>query len=132
MPSLRRRKPAPKKKAAKKQAAKKVAKKKVARRPTRQSRGAVSSAKTKEVKFACDNASVVRVTIRIKQTGEERQLEPDATFDVPTGTQRLRWSARGPAGAEFNVTVTGGSMDDTITGPLPSGGDGGQRDLVVS
>jgi hypothetical protein len=59
-------------------------------------------------------------------------LQPNATFNLPAGAQKVLWSARGTTRANFNVTVTGGTIDDTITGPLPSGGDGGLRDLTVS
>jgi hypothetical protein len=100
------------------------------RRPASRAASLDASAESKAVTFTCDNGSTVLVTIST-QAGA-LLLQPSGTFNLPAGAQRILWSARGATGANFNVTVTGGTMDAPIRGPLPSGGDGGRRDLTVS
>jgi hypothetical protein len=155
MPSLRRRKPAPKRKAAQK-SVKRGSRRGGSAAPSSRtavlrSHGAfirhfeslagaasatrgsavafATSAGLKKVSFACDNPAV---QVTISTTAGAQLLQPSATFNLPAGPQKILWSAQGTTGANFNVAVTGGTMDDTITGPLPSGGDGGLRELVVS
>jgi hypothetical protein len=155
MPSLRRRKPALKKKTAKKKAAQRSTRRGGSAVPSSRAavlrshsalirhfnslvagasatRGAVAfaaSAGLKKVTFACDSPAVL---VTISTTAGALLLQPAATFNLPPGPQEILWSAKGTTGASFNVTVTGGTMDDTITGPLPSGGDGGLRKLEVN
>jgi hypothetical protein len=85
---------------------------------------------TTAVKFTCNNAGAVLVTITTHAGAV--LLRPSQTVNLPSGKQDIVWSARGTTGAAFKVTVTGGSLDAPIDAILPSGGTGGFRFLTVS
>jgi len=84
----------------------------------------------KTVTFSCNNFPSVLVTISTHVGAA--LLQPSGTFHLPTGSHHIAWSAQGAAGASFDVSVLNGSLDESIDGPLPQGGDGGARILTVS
>ena len=81
-------------------------------------RAAVAS--SKRVTFTCTNFPTVIVTISTHVGAI--LLQPGGALDMPVGNNDLVWAARGTAGAPFDVTVAGGSLDEDISGPLPAGG----------
>lgn len=91
---------------------------------------AAPAAALKIVTFTCDNFPTVLVTISTHAGAA--LLQPSGTFHLPTGDNKIAWSAQGTAGAPFGVSVTNGVLDESISGPLPAGGDGGPRLLTVS
>jgi len=91
---------------------------------------AVAAAAVKTVTFTCDNFPAVLVTISTHVGAA--LLQPNGTFHLAPGDHNIVWSAQGTAGAAFDVSVTNGSLDESISGPLPAGGDGGPRLLTVS
>jgi hypothetical protein len=82
------------------------------------------------VTFTCSNFPAVLVTISTHAGAA--LLQPEGTFRLTPGDHNIVWSAQGSTGASFDVSVTNGTLDQSISGPLPAGGDGGPRVLTVT